>query len=236
MTSNLVIGSTGLVGSYILAALLADNTVTHTISRRAPKSTGPTLHPIVEADSTQWALRLRDIKPAPSTVFSALGTTRAQAGGIDNQWKIDHDLNVQLAHAARESDVRHFVFVSSAGTEGLLSGSVPYSKMKKGVEATIKSLDFETAIILRPGLILGEREVAHQGGPFMVGAARAVGRWFGIGMQDRFAQEAEVIARAAVHAAKLAEEGRAPEKYWVLEQSDIVRLGRTEWKSYPGHG
>ena len=46
-----------------------------------------------------------------------------------------------------------------------------------------------------------------------------------------FAQDAEVIARAAVHAAKIAEEGKAPQKYWVLEQSDIVRLGRTEWKN-----
>jgi hypothetical protein len=28
----------------------------------------------------------------------------------------------------------------------------------------------------------------------------------------------------------MVEEGKAPAKFWVLEQSDIVRLGRDEWK------
>jgi hypothetical protein len=30
---------------------------------------------------------------------------------------------------------------------------------------------------------------------------------------------------------KMVEEGKAPEKFWVLEQSDIVRLGRDDWKA-----
>ena len=43
-------------------------------------------------------------------------------------------------------------------------------------------------------------------------------------------QDQTVIGRAAVAAARIAEEGKAPSKYCVLEQADIVRLGRTEWK------
>lgn len=35
---------------------------------------------------------------------------------------------------------------------------VPYSKMKVGVEDAIKELDFEHAIILRPGMILGREK------------------------------------------------------------------------------
>lgn len=31
-------------------------------------------------------------------------------------------------------------------------------------------------------------------------------------------------------AARIANEGKAPSKYWCLEQADIVRLGRDEWK------
>jgi uncharacterized protein YbjT (DUF2867 family) len=231
-TSSLIIGSTGLVGSHILATLLAGESANavHTITRRAPKPTSPKLHSIVEADTTQWTSKLTSITPPPSTVISALGTTRAAAGGIANQWKIDHDLNVELARAAKEAGVRHFVFVSSAGTRGMLANRVPYSQMKQGVEDSVKALEFETAIILRPAFILGQRETAQPGGDLAVSVVRGLGRLLGLGVQDRLGQEAEVIARAAVKAAKLAEEGKAPEKYWVLEQSDIVRLGRTEWK------
>ena len=50
------------------------------------------------------------------------------------------------------------MFISSAGTRGFLSGYVPYSKMKAGVEDAIKELDFENAIILRPGMILGREK------------------------------------------------------------------------------
>ncbi len=232
MASSLVFGSTGVSGSHILAALLAapSPSAVHTISRRAPKPTSPALRAIVEPDTTQWPAKLASIAPPPTTVYSALGTTRQQAGGLANQWKIDHDLNVELARAAKQAGAKNFVFVSSGGTRGLLSGPFPYAKMKRGVEDTVQALGFDTAIILRPGLILDEREKPHQGGPVLIGASRALGRWFGLGLQDRWAVEGEVIGRAAVHAARIAEEGRAPGKYWVLEQSDIIRLGRTEWK------
>ncbi|VBB79967.1 Putative mitochondrial protein fmp-52 precursor [Podospora comata] len=227
---TLLIGSTGLVGSHILSTLLSSSVPVTTISRRPPKSPGPTLTPIIESNTDLWTSSLSSLAPPPKTVISALGTTRTAAGGIANQWKIDHDLNVALARAAKESGTKTFVFVSSGGTRGLFSNYVPYSKMKIGVEDTIKELGFEHAVILRPGLILGEREQARLGEGQAQGVVKAIGRWFGRGVVDRFAQEGEVIARAAVKAVEMIEGGRAPSKYWILEQNDIVRLGREEWK------
>ena len=43
-------------------------------------------------------------------------------------------------------------------------------------------------------------------------------------------QDQKIIGRAAVAAARLTQEGKAPSKYWVLEQADIVKYGRDEWK------
>lgn len=43
-------------------------------------------------------------------------------------------------------------------------------------------------------------------------------------------QDQTIIGRAAVAAARIAEEGKAPSEFWALEQADIVRLGREEWK------
>lgn len=241
-TSVAVIGSTGLVGSNILSTLLAAEKAynpIHTITRRAPKVGGSASSPppaalnaVVDGDTSKWATLLSGsggLTPAPSTVFSALGTTRAAAGGVENQWKIDHDLNVELARAAREGGATScFVFISSAGTRGLASSWAPYSRMKNGVEDAIRHLDFDHAVILKPGVILGQREESRTAESLFQSAVRGLGRVSQAG-QDKFGHEAVVIARAAVRAAELAREGKAPSKYWVVEGDEIIRLGRTEW-------
>lgn len=43
-------------------------------------------------------------------------------------------------------------------------------------------------------------------------------------------QDQAIIGRAAVAAARMAEEGKAPSKYWVVNMADIVKYGRDEWK------
>ncbi|KAM4062965.1 NAD(P)H-binding domain-containing protein [Hirsutella rhossiliensis] len=235
-----VIGSTGLVGSHILSTLLASAEAyqpVYTITRRAPKAAAAAdqqqqLQTIVDADTSKWAAALSGLAPVPAAVFSALGTTRAAAGSIQNQWKIDHDLNVELARAAKEAGVATFVFVSSGGTRGMLSGMAPYSKMKNGVEDVVRDLGFDHAVILKPGVILGQREQSRFAEGLAQTVARGLGR-LGAGVQDMVGQDADVIARAAVRAAQLAAQGKAPAKYWVVEASDIVRLGRTEWPAAP---
>ena len=102
--------------------------------------------------------------------------------------------------------------------------------MKNGVEDSIRELGFEQAIIVKPGLIIGDREVPHAGYPLIYGLTSGLGKIHG-GLRDTIGQDHDVIARAAVHALKLAREGKAPSNYWVLETADIVRLGRDEWKS-----
>lgn len=160
MTTAAVFGCTGAVGGQILSTLLSTDAFNSvkTISRRLPKPQSPKLEASQEPDTSKWGGMISELSPKPSTIFNAVGTTRTAAGGIQNQWKIDHDLCVENAKAARETGVKTYVYISSAGTRGLLSIYVPYSKMKVGVEDAIKELDFEHAIILRPGMIIGERE------------------------------------------------------------------------------
>ncbi|KAJ5233082.1 hypothetical protein N7468_006038 [Penicillium chermesinum] len=228
MTSAAVFGSTGAVGSQILAALLAADYVASvkTISRRLPNASSPKLEAIQESDTTKWGSTISTLLPRPSVVFNAVGTTRAAAGGIENQWKIDHDLCIENAKAAKEAGVATYVFISSSGTAGFPSRYLPYSKMKNGVVNAIKELDFDQAIVLRPGLIIGREKPKA---PFFEKLGEGLKTVFGQGVQDKIAQDQEVIGRAAVAAARMAEEGKAPSKFWVLEQSDIVKLGRDKW-------
>jgi Predicted nucleoside-diphosphate-sugar epimerases len=157
MATAAVFGCTGAVGSQILATLLSTDAVSSvkTISRRLPNAQSPKLQVIEEGDITKWGGMISSLSPKPSMVFNAVGTTRAAAGGIQNQWKIDHDSCVENAKAAKEAGVKMYVYISSGGTRNFLSRYAPYSKMKIGVEDAIKKLDFEHAIILRPGMIIG---------------------------------------------------------------------------------
>ena len=104
--------------------------------------------------------------------------------------------------------------------------------MKGDVEAAVSSLDFAHVVILRPGLIVGDRQGEAR---LAEGALRVVARGLAAvsngALADFWAQDAAVIARAAVTAGLLCIEGKAPapeKKVWILEQKEILRYGRPD--------
>lgn len=183
MTTAAVFGSTGAVGSQILATLLASESFpfVKTVSRRVPDVQSPKLEAVQESDTSKWGDMINTLSPKPSVVFNAVGTTRVAAGGIQNQWKIDHDLCIENARAAKAAGVKTYVFISSAGTRSFFSSRVPYSQMKIGVEDAIQELGFEHAIILRPGMILGRDVPKAAFFESIVGNINKLGQ----GIQDR---------------------------------------------------
>ncbi|RMZ82056.1 hypothetical protein DV737_g2167, partial [Chaetothyriales sp. CBS 132003] len=239
MESALVVGCTGLVGAQIVANLLANPRVfssVHTISRRAlansPATTSAAaaaLHPYESKDTQSWAPHISSISPPPSAFFSALGTTRAAAGGFDNQYKLEHGLNIELAKAAKAAGTKIYVLISASGANK--NSFVPYSRMKGEIEEDIKQLDFDHTVILQPALICGKREESRPAEALFQGLAAALGSLNQKYLKDTWAQDDVVIARAAVAAAEKLQTGQQTDKVWVLGGSEIIKLGRTEWKA-----
>ncbi|KAB8219391.1 protein fmp52-1, mitochondrial [Aspergillus novoparasiticus] len=230
MANTALIGCTGMVGSFILNNLLAHPSVARvdTISRRTPQAASAAqtkLTTIVSDDTSRWASELSSLTPTPSIFFSAFATTRASAGGFENQYKIEHGLNVEMARAARDAGTKVYVLISSAGADK--NAYFAYPRMKAEIEEDVKALGFERTVILRPGLIAGQREESRP----MEAAIRCIAGFAGkihSGLKDGWAQEADVIARAAVNAGLKAFEGDVPtgsEKVWVLGGSDIIKYG-----------
>jgi len=124
--------------------------------------------------------------------------------------------------------VKVYVLISSGGASK--SSRFAYPKMKGSLEEEVKALDFEHTVILRPGLIVGPREDSRPAEAAFRTVASILGS-ISHSLKDPWAQDADVIAKAAVSAGLKALEGEAPEKIWLVGQSDIVRLGRTEWKA-----
>lgn len=201
-----------------------------TISRRTPAAASAApqakLTTFISNDTSHWASELSSLTPPPTLFISSFGTTRAAAGGFENQYKIEHGLNVEMARAAHEAGTRVYVLISSANASK--DSNIAYSRMKGEIEEDVKALGFERTVILRPGLISGQRDESRP----MEAAARFFAGFAGkvhSGLKDGWAQDAEVIARAAVNAGVKALAGDVPEgseKVWTLYGSDILRLGK----------
>jgi hypothetical protein len=104
----------------------------HSLARRESASTDLKLHSLVTTEASEWASLLFSISPPPSIFFSALGTTRGAAGGVEGQRKIDLELNLSLAEAAKKSGVKVYVLISTGGAN--VNSFLAYSKMKGELE------------------------------------------------------------------------------------------------------
>lgn len=154
--SALIFGATGLCGNEILktsVALAKFSNIT-TVTRRDFDFVSDKLNKIVEADPAKYKDIISSAKA--SVLFSALATTRAAAGSAKRFVEIDHDLNLEIAKAAKEAGVKTFVLVSSVGANSL--SPLLYLKTKGRLEDDVIALKFPHTIILRPGPLLGERE------------------------------------------------------------------------------
>ncbi|KAK2754297.1 Protein fmp52, mitochondrial [Arachnomyces sp. PD_36] len=231
MTPTTLIGATGLVGSHILTTLLALQSISQVniLSRRSPPTTHQKLSPFIESDSTKWGPHIKSLTPTPEIFFSGLATTRGAVGGFDNQYKIDHDMNLELAKAAKESGTKVYVLISVAGASS--SSPFAYTKMKGELEEHVKELGFERTVFVRPGLINGDRQESRPQEAAFQFVANMMGKVHPF-LKESWAQDADYIAKASVKAGLLALEGKTPkgsEKVWIVSGSDIIRMGKKEW-------
>ncbi|EED23419.1 conserved hypothetical protein [Talaromyces stipitatus ATCC 10500] len=228
-----LLGSTGL-GSHILTNLLTHSSVARvdTISRRTPSaaesSPNVKLTTVIETDTSSWPSKISQLSPPPTIFFSALGTTRSQAGGLENQSKLELDTNIECAKAARDAGAKVYVLISSNGANS--ASMVPYLKLKGQIEEAAKQLGFEHTVFVRPGIIVGERGESRPAEAVMRFLATSVGKIHS-SLKDGWAQDADAISKASLAAGLKSLAGEAPaesEKVWIVDQAEIIRLAREE--------
>ncbi|KAF2676159.1 NAD dependent epimerase/dehydratase family protein-like protein [Lentithecium fluviatile CBS 122367] len=225
MATATLAGSTGMVGTHILTELLAHPSISavYAYSRRdlANPTASTKLFPLTSTDTTSWPAQFpRELKP--KIFLSALGTTRAAAGGLEAQKKIDLDLNYELARAAKDAGVETYVLVSTSGANA--HSSMGYAQMKGELEEKVKDLGFKHTVILRPGLIMGERAESRPAEAALRGFAGLLKK-VSPALTNFWGQDARIIGKAAVLAGVQCLEGKRESGIWMLGQADIVRLG-----------
>ncbi len=191
----IIIGSTGLVGSHLLNLMLEDarfEKVT-VLGRRACGVVHKkiTEHIINFDRYDEWKNLVKG-----DVVYLCLGTTRAKAGGKQQQYKVDHKYQHIVAAAAAQNNVRTIVLVSSAGAR---EGSpFFYTRMKAELEHDILKLPFESMIFIRPGALTGPRNEKRHMENFGVWVIRQVNK-FGIARNYR-PIHANTVAKAMISA------------------------------------
>jgi len=212
----LLAGSTGLVGGHCLKLLreTADYEKVVAVTRRplSPDRVDKVEQRVVNFETLSAA----DVAGA-GDIFCALGTTIKKAGSQAAFRKVDFDAIVNLARAGVEAGAKRFVLVSSIGADPKSSNF--YLRVKGETEQAVSALPFEAVHIMRPGLLLGERQESRAG----EGVAQKVMpivKGLLVGPLRKYrAVSADRVARAMVGAARSAASG-----VHVYEYVEIKRL------------
>lgn len=239
-----VLGSTGLCGGSFVKYLnkyietTSPGSTLNAIIRKPYQETyltkyelgkGENVNAIVEEDPSKWGnetlKKLSSKSGEPKVFFSGLGTTKATAGSIENQRKIDLDLNYTLAKAAKEEGFQTYVLVSSAGADS--NSMFAYLKMKGELEDKLKELKFDNLIILRPGALLGDRITNLKG--FGSGAASYIGSMLYGTRFSKFVGEpiyGDEVGKAGVKLALKAIAGKEPLGARAYSSKELIEIAK----------
>ncbi len=151
----LIAGATGLVGKELLSLLIKTeyyNSI-HVLARRKFNLEHLKLKAhIIDFD------KLDSFNPEAliHDVYICLGTTMKKAGSRINFRKVDYEYVVKIAQWSLNNKVAKLAVISSIGADPESKNF--YLRTKGEMEAALKNLHLPHIIILRPSLLLGNRD------------------------------------------------------------------------------
>lgn len=156
--SALLVGATGLIGSYLLQRLLASSRYARVVvwaRRDIGKAHAKLAVEIVDFN------RLAQRHVEAEDVFCCLGTTIRQAGSQKAFRHVDFDYPVALAGLAARSGAKRFLVVSALGANA--RSGVFYNRVKGEMEEAVRIAAVPRTCIFRPSLLAGPRAAPRLG-------------------------------------------------------------------------
>lgn len=150
----IVIGASGLIGNNLLQLLLNDPDFfkVKIFVRKALSINNEKLEQhIIDFNSIANYKELI----TGDVLFCCLGTTIKTAGSKEAFLKVDYTYPEQFAEIAAKNGVEHYLLISSIGADK--NSSNFYLKVKGDIEHFLRQQHFKTLTILRPSLLLGDR-------------------------------------------------------------------------------
>jgi uncharacterized protein YbjT (DUF2867 family) len=214
-----VAGATGLVGRALVEALLSDGNV-------------GAVHVLVRAERADWRKRhgltqhVIDYRagigalPAIDDAYCCLGTTIKVAGSQEAFRAVDFDAALAFARAAQSAGATRCGLVSALGADP--KSGIFYNRVKGEAEHAVAALGFESMVIARPSLLLGDRTALNQPtrrGELIAAALTKPLGWLMPGSVRPI--EAATVARALMRSVQRGEPG-----LFALSSGTLQLLGR----------
>jgi uncharacterized protein YbjT (DUF2867 family) len=177
----LIVGATGLIGGYCLDTICDDPNYSEILAlvRKPILKTHRKLKTVITKFDDNLEHELSNIQA--NDVYCCLGTTIKKAGSQQAFKAIDYTLVVTVAELMRKQGAEQFVVISAMGADK--NSKVFYNRVKGEMEQALEELDYPCLRIIRPSLLLGQRQELRMGErigvlltpvlkPFMMGSLK----------------------------------------------------------------
>jgi len=151
----IVLGGTGLTGKLLIEKLLADDSYT-SIKLFSRRNVGFKSEKIQEFIVDMLQLEKQQDDFTGDDVFVCVGTTSAKTKDRSVYHAIDFGIPVAAAKLAHVNKIQTLVVISSLGANA--RSKVFYSRTKGEMEQAVLDQKIPHTYILRPSLILGQRD------------------------------------------------------------------------------
>lgn len=212
-----IIGSTGMIGSYVLELILKDSffsTVRLLVRRPQPKTHSKIEVRLVDfndAESFKLALEETD------TIFSCIGTTQKKVKGDKNLYrKIDFDIPLKAARFGKEAGCEKFILVSSVGADA--DSRNFYLHLKGELENAINIIGIESVDIMQPSVLFGDRKENRPSEKVLQVAMKMLSGIFAGPLKKYKAIHGKTVAAAMLNAAKKNRKGLRRYTYSEIKQ------------------
>jgi uncharacterized protein YbjT (DUF2867 family) len=159
----IVAGSSGLVGRETVKHLILDSACSEIILlvRKTSEFSHPKVREIL-FDFTREKYELESVQA--DSMFICVGTTMKKAKTKETFKNVDLDIPVKLAKMALEKNIQNVSVISAMGANS--HSAFFYNKVKGEMESQLISLNLPSLTIVRPSLLIGDREEFRLGERF----------------------------------------------------------------------
>lgn len=214
----LLLGATGLTGSFLLEELLQSELYSEvTVYVRKPLDQK---HPklkeqLVDFNTIQTWVEADDI-------FCCLGATIKTVKTKEAFTKVDLIAPLQIAKLQLAAGSKRFLVMSAAGADA--NSKVFYNKVKGQLEAGLKKMNYSSLYIFQPSFILGERKEKRTMEQIGIAIAKFVSPILKGKFKKYLPVEASAIAKSMLHFAKNANIGAHTIPSNIIKKWEVIQL------------